>query len=176
MKLSNFFRMVKEKKEKILIIFVGVFVNSVLLTYVYDYVFYPFMIWKLGVVKGGIIMIFLSTFVCYLLLLFYDWTKKDWLGIEAIKHIKDYGGNSRIGRAVSWVLKKGDFGIMVLLSIQFDPFITTAYMRRGSGQYNGLSKRDWKIFFSSAVIANVYWTLMSFAGVSLIEYLWWLFK
>ena len=172
MNLSNFFKMVIAKKERILTLFVGVFVNSVLLNYVYDYVFYPFMIWKLGVVRGGVIMIILSTFVCYLLLLFYDWSKKDWIGIEAIKELKEYGGNSKFAKAISWILKKGDFGIMVFLSIQFDPFITTAYMRHSIGKYDGLTKRDWKIFFSSAIIANVYWTLMSFAGVSVLEYLW----
>ena len=57
-------------------------------------------------------------------------------------------------------------------SIKYDAFITTAYMRHGSHQFNGLTKRDWKIFGLSLFISNLYWTLASFMGVTLIEYAW----
>jgi len=172
MKVRDFFKIIIEKKDKLFIFFVGVIINSVVFNYLYDYLLYPFVIWKLGVVKGGVIMIILSTLICYLLLVFYDWSKKDWLGIESIKQVREYGGSSKIGRIASWILKRGNVAVMILLSLQFDPFITTAYMRLGSGQYNGLSKRDWKIFFTSTFIANVFWIIVSYGGVSLIKYIW----
>jgi hypothetical protein len=35
----------------------------------------------------------------------------------------------------------------ILLSIKFDPFIVTVYLRRG--RFGGLSSRDWRIFLLS---------------------------
>lgn len=172
MLFSETFKTILESKKKLLIPVVGIFVNTVFNTYLYDYLFYPYMIWKLGIVTGGIVMTILSTFICYLFLKFYDWSKKDWLGIETLKQVREYTGCSRVGRFACWVMKKGDWAAMLLLSIQFDPFITVAYMRQGSNRFDGMKKRDWQIFFASAIIANVYWTLVAFAGVSLLELVW----
>lgn len=61
---------------------------------------------------------------------------------------------------------------MLFLSIKYDAFITTAYMRKGCYQYNDLIKRDWTIFGLSLVLSNLYWTFASFTGLSLIEYVW----
>lgn len=158
-------------KERIAILGVGLSANAIMV-YGFDYLLYPFVIWKLGILKGGVVMMLLSFLVCYLTILFYDWSKKDWLGIETIKGVKEYNGNSKIGRFTSWVLRKGDAAVMVFLSIKYDPFITTAYMRHGANQFNGLSKRDWKIFLYSTVIANVYWTIVAFAGVSAVGWGW----
>lgn len=35
-------------------------VNTLVLGYAFDYVLYPFAIWKLGLLKGGVSMAFLS--------------------------------------------------------------------------------------------------------------------
>ncbi len=153
------------KVQKMIIWSIGWFFNNVILNYGWDYFLYPFVIWKLGIVVGGTIMMVVSTLACYFLLLFYDWSKKDWLGIETIKGFREEVGRSRIRRLINWVLNKGDAAALILLSVQFDPFITTAYMRHGSHQYNGLSKRDWKIFFLSAVVANLYWLGVSYIGI-----------
>ena len=45
--------------------------------------------------------------------------------------------------------------MFLVLSLWQDSFIATAYLR--SGQENGLSKRDWKIFIASSAISIVYW-------------------
>jgi len=167
-----FFKAVWAKRQRFIILLVGITVNSVIFNYAYDYLFYPFVIWKLGVVNGAMVMIPLSTLVCYLLLLFYDWSKKDWLGLESIKQVREYGGSSKAGKFFSFILKKGDLAAMILLSLQFDPFITTAYMRHGSGQYNGLSARDWKIFFSSVVISNSFWVAVTYGGITAVQNIW----
>jgi hypothetical protein len=112
----------------------------------------------------------LAGIFCYLTFVFYDWSKKDWLGIETLKSLKNYDGAAKLGRMAAWVMKQGNPEIMLFLSIKYDAFITTAYMRKGSYEYNGLSKRDWTIFGVSFFISNLYWTLASFMGVSLIEY------
>lgn len=138
--------------------------------YLFDYLLYPFVIYQAGILKGGIVMTFLSFIVCILIMKFYDWSKRDWLGIEAIKEIKTYKGTRKIGRFTSWIMKKSDPVIFLFLSIKFDPFITTAYMRHGANQFNGMSKRDWKIFISSLILSNAYWTLACYMGISLVEW------
>lgn len=162
------------RKEKFWILGVGL-VGNTLITYAFDYALYPYVVWEMGIVKGGVVMTVASFAVCYLTILFYDWTKKDWLGIETIKRLKEFGGSSKFAKFTSWIMRKGDPVAMVFLSIKFDPFITMVYMRHGDNQYNGMNKRDWKIFMSSLFIANAYWTLVSFAGASVAVYVWNLF-
>jgi uncharacterized membrane protein len=167
---NNLIVFLKNKKRKMAMIGFG-HLAMALINYPFDYILYPYAIWKLGILKGGILMTILSFVSCYIFMLFYDWSKKDWLGIETIKNVKEYNGKSLMGRISSWTLKRGDLAIMVFLSINFDPFITTAYMRKGVEKYEGMNSRDWKIFVLSATIANAYWTLVAFLGVSVIEYI-----
>jgi hypothetical protein len=54
----------------------------------FDYLLYPAVIWKLGPLLGGAIMSVASLLVCLGCLYFYDWSKRDWLGIEAIKDLE----------------------------------------------------------------------------------------
>ena len=137
---------------------------------VFDYLLYPFTIYHLGILKGGIIMTFLSFIACLLIMKFYDWSKRDWLGIEAIKSLKGYDGSKRIGRLTAWIMKKGDPIVFLFLSIKYDPFITTVYLRHS--KFNGMSKRDWKIFLSSLLLGNAYWTLACYMGITLLEWGW----
>lgn len=116
-------------------------------------------------------MTLLSFLICWATFLFYDWAKKDWIGIETMKELKEYEGGRLSGKLLSWVMKKGDPVAILLLSIYFDPFITTAYMRRGAHKYDGLSKRDWSIFISSLLIGNLYWTLVAYTGVTFLQFL-----
>ena len=143
-----------------------------LLNYVFDYALYPFAIYKLGIIKGGLLMTFLAAVSNIICLKFYDWSKRDWLGIEAIKGMKKYEGKSRLMRLMSWLLKKGDLPALLFLSIKEDAFVTMVYLRHGSHQYNGMSTRDWRIFLASLAVANIYWTLAAYMGVSLVEWGW----
>jgi hypothetical protein len=61
-------------------------------------------------------------------------------------------------RVFAWAIKKNTFTAHIAMSVAFDPFHTTIYLRKGS-EYNGLSGRDWKIFFSSAIVSNAWWTI-----------------
>jgi hypothetical protein len=67
-------------------------------------------------------------------------------------------------------MKKSDSIIFLFLSIKFDPFITTAYLRKGT--FSGMSKRDWKIFTGSLLFGNAYWKLACYMGVTLFEWGW----
>ncbi|MBI5076092.1 MAG: hypothetical protein HZB62_13125 [Nitrospirae bacterium] len=101
---------------------------------------------------------------------FYDWSKRDWLGIEAIKDLKTYRGNRAIGRFTAWILKRSDSMISLFLSLHYDPFTTTAYLRKG--KFNGMGKRDWTVFMGSLLLSNIYWKLACYIGISLVEWAW----
>lgn len=163
--------MLASRSERLGFLGIGLIANQAMI-WGFDVVLYPFVIWYLGLFAGAFVMTFLSFLVCFGLLRFYDWSKKDWLGIETVKSLKERESLTRLARFTSWILKKGDPAAMLFLSIKFDPFITTAYMRHGSHRYNGLSNRDWKIFLGSVLIGNAYWTLAVFAGISIVEWLW----
>jgi len=136
----------------------------------FDYVLYPFVIYKLGVLKGGIAMALLSCAVCLASIKVYDFLKRDWLGIEAVKALRDYKGEDRIRRITAWIMSKGDPVVFVFLSLKFDPFITTAYLRRG--RYSGLKGRDAAVFAGSLALGNAYWAFACLAGISLFELIW----
>jgi hypothetical protein len=137
---------------------------------IFNYLLYPFVIYKFGILKGGVVMTFLSLLACIGIMKFYDWSKRDWLGIEAIKSLKGYEGSRKAGKLTAWVLQRSDPVALMLLSIYFDPFITTAYMRRG--KFSGMSRRDWKIFMFSLLLGNAYWTLACYMGITLVEWVW----
>lgn len=132
---------------------------------VFDFTLYPAMIAWLGTVNGGLVMTAVSALMCYLYILFYDWAKKDWLGLELVKEMRDGEvQEGRIARFVQSVARKGNWLAFVALSLYTDPFVTTVYLRQDADAYNGLSPRDWKIFWASVLLANLWWTtLMTFA-------------
>lgn len=136
----------------------------------FDYLLYPFVIYHMGIIKGGIIMTFLSFIACLLTIKFYDWSKRDWLGIETIKGLKNSDGKKKIGKVTAYILQKSDPLVFLLLSIKEDPFITTAYLRHR--KFSGMGRRDWKIFMGSLLVGNAYWTLACFMGLTLVEWGW----
>ena len=147
----------------------GLVVNQ-LIVWAFNLFLYPFIIYKFGILKGGVVMTFLSFLACILTMKFYDWSKRDWLGIETIKGVREYDGNKGIGRFTSWIMNKSEPVVFLFLSIKFDAFITTAYMRRG--KFNGMGNREWAIFMGSLLISNVYWTLACFMGITIFEWTW----
>lgn len=112
----------------------------------------------------------ISFFACYATLKFYDWSKTDWLGIEAVKTLKELEG-SRFKRLVARILTWGDSFAVIALSVIFDPFIVLIYMRHGANHYNGLTKRDWVIFLVSIVVSNGWQTVVLYGGLEGIKHL-----
>ncbi len=115
------------------------------------------------------IMAPLSALFCYGYLRLYDWLKKDWFGFEAVKNVQhQFSGNRWIGK----FLKLGDVSAFFALSVYADPFMVTVYLRKESNRFNGLSKRDYTIFWSSVIVSNAYWTLRWTVLVTFALWLW----
>jgi len=141
--------------------------------HIFDYVLYPLAIWKAGAVIGGIFMSILDLTWCFLLFLVYDRLKSDWLGIEWLKQVKQYDGIARFKRVLKWMLMRGDVVAFIVLSVKYDPFITTAYLRRGT--YNGFESRDWQIFLGSWALSNLFWILFLAGGIEVVKAALWNF-
>jgi hypothetical protein len=156
-------------KTRIAELALGYSVNAVII-YSFDFGLYPLVMFWLGLWRGFVVMAALSFLVCWLTMVFYDWSKRDWLGIEAIKSLKDYDGQNRAGRWLAWVLRKSDPVACVLLSLKYDPFIVTIYLRRGA--FGGMTARDWRMFLLSWFIGNAWWALLCYAGVESLAGLW----
>lgn len=140
----------------------------------FDYVLYPFIILEAGLAKGFVIMIFLSFLSCILMIVLYDFLKKDFLAIEYSKQKLDsLISNSQEGALKMtsiWILKRSRIFLFVFLSV-YDPFIATMFMREGSHQYNALKARDWQILTLSLFIGNGIWAVTVFSGLSLFQFL-----
>ena len=148
---------------------VGLTANK-LMDWPFNYVLYPFIVYTYGILYGGFLMTLLSLLACLLTLKFYDWSQRDWLGIEAIKDLKSYGGEKKLGRCAAWLLKKSGPVVFLFLTFWYDPFITVAYLRKG--KFNGMNRRDWLIFYGSLILCNGYWTLACYMGITLVEWAW----
>lgn len=158
-------------KKRLVTLFIGLSGNWAIV-YGFDFVLYPYAMITFGTVQGWVIMTLASLALCLLTLWFYDWSKKDWIGIETIKSLRDSEATSRVGRVTAWMLQKSDPVVLVFLSIKFDPLITALYMRRGSHKFDGFSRRDWIIFSISMIISNLYWGLIVLAGIDIVQWLW----
>jgi hypothetical protein len=165
------------------------------ISWVFDNILYPAVIaWK-GLLLGGLIMSVSAIIITAVLLVFYEYTKVDWMGMEELHALKEKGADwmqqfnqkksantllfwckrvvffvpALFFRGVLWMLNRGDGFAFVALSITTDPFLTAIYLRHG--RFDGLNARDWGIFLASGILSNVYWTLRSFGVVMLIRFI-----
>lgn len=158
-------------KERIGILAVGHTAKQ-LEEFFFDYTLYPAVIATMGMVWGGLIMTVLSGLVCYAYIRFYDWSKQDWLGLELLKEARDGEQmGSWLGRKVQAIAQRGDVAAFFAFSVYADPFVTTTYLRKGAGAYNGMTRRDWKIFFASVVVANLAWTGVVSSAVEAVRFI-----
>jgi len=156
-------------RGRVLELAIGITTNHIIDVF-FNFFLYPYVIYKIGILKGGVMMTILSFLICLATIKLYDWSKHDWLGIEAIKTLKEYDGAKWFGRLPCWLLRQSDSVIFVYLSINRDPFITTAYLRHG--KFNGMNRRDWSVFIGSLILGNGYWTLACYTGITLVEWAW----
>lgn len=127
-----------------------------LINYPFDFLLYPAVLIWLGNIWGGLAMTILSVFLNVLIIRAYDWSKTDWLLIETLKGFREDPKAGKWKRLLGYVLRKSDILAFFILCID-DPITVTLYLRHGAHQYNGMSRRDWRIFFAATVVSNLYW-------------------
>lgn len=149
-------------RERIGILVIGLTANTTM-GYAFDYGVFTWLVATYGLL--GLLYALCAAIVFDLgRLWFYDLTGQDWLGIEAIKGVRDKPAESAFCRFVKAVMTRGDVASFFYLSLKHDPFITVVYMRHGSGNHR-MTPRDWKIFWASTLVANSAWGLVVFGAV-----------
>jgi len=136
--------------------------------YLFDWLLYgAIVLWSTttyGTVRGSLlafaIMTPVSALMCWAYIRVYDWAGKDWFGFEMLKDLRDEERQEGwLGRALRTVLSWGDIPAFIALSIHDDPFMVTVYLRKKENKHQGLTSRDWKIFWLAVIFSNGYWTL-----------------
>lgn len=126
--------------------------------WVFDYVLYVYAVYNLGAVIGGSVMTVLALVQCALTLLIYERMRIDWVGAGAIHEWQDQHCKTFAGQIFRRI-KDNPRAVFIFLCIFADPFIITAYFRKG--RFNGLRAKDWYLFFGSGIISNAYWICVS---------------
>ena len=149
-----------------------------------EFVYGAVNIWaiaKFGVELGASLTFFImapiSAVICLFYLRLYDRAKKDLFSFESIKEIRDTTvALGRWKRMLRHIIQWGDIPAFIVLNCFWpngDPFMATVYLRKGAEQYNGLTRRDWNIFWASVLVGNAYWTVRwTFVVVLVSQFLW----
>lgn len=149
--------------------------------YLFDWVLYGTVVawctYTFGVYDGSIMAFVLMTplalFVNTLWLAFYNWSKVDWFGLEAVREFEEAARKGgRIARTAYALLKAGKVPAFFVLSIFGDPFLTIVYLRKKDSSYTKLSTRDRYVLIASALVSNAYWTLRWTVLIEIVKYVW----
>ncbi len=154
-----------------------------LISFFYDF---PFWIWlqhHFGLLMGslyGTIGAFIFNFG---LLVWYQWSGEDWLGVNVFEQIKKEGSEwvnkinsyhgwflkvllffpvyvpSQLFRLVIWSLNKTELTTFLIFSVLEDSFVTTVFLRHG--KFGKLNFRDIKIFISSTIFGCFVWSVFN---------------
>lgn len=136
--------------------------------YGFDFLLYPFVIYLLGAIRGGAVMIALALLLNYSLVLFYSRTESDWLGLEWLRLQKDTEAQNFLGRVLRFALKRGDWLAFLLLSRQ-DPFKAFVFKRGRVSLENGFSRKDWQVFITANLIGNLFWILVVSGSIEVVK-------
>lgn len=127
--------------------------------WVFDNILYVWVVYTLGVLKGGALMLAASGLQCALTLVVYQRMRIDWIGTGLLAEIRAKSQRTRLERALVWASDRHPAALFTLLCVFQDPFITTAWFKQGS--FESLTRRDWTIFSASVVVANLYWIFVA---------------
>ena len=121
----------------------------------FDYLLYPAVLIFLGYLWGAFVMTIVSVFLNLLVIRAYDWAKRDFLLLETLKQLHKTESPHWGKRMLAAALNKGDITAFFVLSWFGDPMVVTLYLRKESGKFDGMSRRDWAIFGISTLVSNL---------------------
>ncbi len=127
--------------------------------WIFDNVLYVWVVYTLGMLQGGALMMAASGLQCAVTLVVYQRMRIDWVGTGLLAEIRAKERRTRLERLLVWAGNRHPLIIFVMLCVFQDPFITTAWFKQGS--FGRLTRRDWAIFTAAVVVANVYWIFVA---------------
>ena len=136
----------------------------------FDHLLYVYVVYRLGIVVGGALMTLLSLIGCLVTLFIYQRMQIDWVGSGSLAYLETHPNPVFWQRIVLRATRYGAVIIFLALCVFQDPFITTAYFRKG--RFDGLTRHDWQVFFAAVIVSNLYWTLRSSALAAILVGAW----
>ncbi len=159
--------------------------------------YFPFWIWmqyRFGILAGSIYTSIGATIINFGLVIWYEYMRKDWLGVNILEDIEKKGEQwsdkisdyhdkglflkiifffpvylpAKIFKFVIWSLKKTELTTFFIFSIFTDSFKTTVFMRHGV--FSKINYRDAKIFVASAIISCTAWSILNILLVRIIDF------
>jgi hypothetical protein len=145
--------------------------------WIYDYLFWGFMVLCLGELWGSVICSVGAFVINFFLLRWYQKRGNDWLGVNILENIKDRGHVlaeklcnhqkwyvkwtsyplAKLFQLILWCLKRNDFLAFLILSIWQDSFVTTNFLRHG--RFGELEKKDYFILIASTIVSVISWSI-----------------
>lgn len=140
---------------------------NMILNWFFDVILYTSVVAWFGFWGGLAIMIPFSVIWNLFWIKIYDMTGQDWFGFESLK----VGKEGAVENSPGWlkkIIQSSDW-LATIFVVFYDPILATVYLRRIENAHKGLSKRDWTIFWTSTVLANVGWTAIVYGGVTAVK-------
>ncbi len=127
--------------------------------WIFDNILYVYVVYTLGMLRGGALMMAASFVQCAITLVVYQRMRIDWVGTGLLAEIRARRSRTRVENALVWASNRHPGVIFTLLCVFQDPFITAAYFKQGS--FERLSRHDWAIFVAAVIVSNVYWIFVA---------------
>jgi hypothetical protein len=130
----------------------------------FDGILYVYVVHTHGLLKGGIAMTVIAALINVAMLLWYQHMKVDWVGGGYVQGLVGKSNPNLMERLMVWAHEKNSFLIFAVLNIVQDPFVATAYFKKGD--FGRLTGKDWRCLLASIAFANFYWTFVA-AGIGI---------
>lgn len=141
--------------------------SYILVDYFFDFILYYVAIRFFGPVIGGGSVALVGILIDLAVLRAYDAYGKDVFGLEDIKSIRDYDGESTLRQYIARTVQKSNVFAVALIAFYSNPCLATIYMRPKSERRRSMNARDWSVFGLSACI-EIFWIAFIY-GFVLIE-------
>ena len=127
-------------------------------SYAFDYIAYPIIIYTFGAIKGTLMLFVAALILNYLCIIIYNKIKLDLFGFEKLKEIKTHGESAGKQSFMHRVLHWGDIPAFIALS-WYDPIFAVIYKRK-SARFEGFKRHDYWLLIISTFIGCVLWSLI----------------
>lgn len=124
-----------------------------ILNHIFDILLYSTVIWLLGPIWGGAVIIPISMIWDFGMIKLYDQTKTDWLGFETLQ---ERSVQKRLSRMGLGLIKT----FLFLFFVWWDPPRAFLLVRSRKLRNNSFTTLDWKLFVAINLAGNLIWILV----------------
>lgn len=134
----------------------------------FDYIAYPLTIGLMGPIKGGVLMAVAALLLNYCLVLIYNRTKQDWLGLEWLRMQEQTEATTGRGRLLRFLLRRMRWLFIAFLSWE-DPFKAFVYLRGRIPIGVKFTAADWRLLFGVNLLGNLIWVVLVSGAIEVVK-------